>query len=254
MTCAILIAPCWACPEEAELPMNMDWSTDNAKWFMPPRARRSSAMTVSFGGSIHAPAQSPGNRKRAFVCGGAASAHHTDFAQIALHAAMDVGDARRGAERVLRQGFRALIEPLHQRRMAPVQRLGDPMRERFIERLACADVTPRTDRMDQFVLPLIRTGRNVDGLEKAVLGAHALDLLFGEADQTTAVLEHRRKARPADAGAPQRGDAAIRDHHGPVACLIEIDRLKILLAVEAKTIGHITAQQGDARGARAPRD
>ena len=50
-----------------------------------------------------------------------------EFAEIALHAGMNVLCARRCIGGALRRGFLGLIEPLHQRRVSVVQRLGEPV-------------------------------------------------------------------------------------------------------------------------------
>ena len=80
------------------------------------------------------------------------------------------------------------------------------------------------------------------------------DLVGRQADEAAARLHDRGEARPADAAAPQRGDAAVGHHHRSVAGLVEIVRLEVLLAVEAEPVGDIAAEQRQAGSARAPGD
>ncbi len=138
--------------------------------------------------------------------------------------------------------------------MALVQRLGEPVGDIVRQVGPRQDVAPRADRIHRLLLSLVGAGRHRDGLEEIVLGADLRDLVGREADEAPACLHDRRKARPADAAAPERGNAAVRHHHRPVAGLLQIVRLEILLAVEAEPVGDVAAEQGEAGSPRAPGD
>ena len=67
-------------------------------------------------------------------------------------------------------------------------------------------------------------------------------------------LRHRGKARPADAGAPQRRGAAVLHHRRAIAGAIEIDRLEILVLLQPDAVEHIARQDRQAGALGAERD
>src|SRR3954447_18890700 len=101
---------------------------------------------------------------------------------------MDLAGAGRGGDRVLRRGLAALIDPLHQRGMAVVQRLGETIGDIVGQVDARQDVAPRTDRIHRLLLARVSAGRYADGFEEIVLGADLGDLVGSEADETPAGL------------------------------------------------------------------
>jgi hypothetical protein len=88
-----------------------------------------------------------------------------------------------------------------------------------------------------------------------VLREDARDLALARRDEARAAgrVGHRRKARPADAAAPQRRDAPVLNHGRAVARALEIDRLEVAVAIHAERIDDVAAQQHQARAFRAPR-
>ena len=80
------------------------------------------------------------------------------------------GSARR-ASRALRRRLAGLIEPLHQRGVAVVQRLGEPIGDVVGQVGPRQDVAPRADRIHRLLLARIGAGRHGDGFEEIVLGA-----------------------------------------------------------------------------------
>ena len=148
----------------------------------------------------------------------------------------------------------ALIEPLHQRGVAVVQRLGEPVGDVVGQVGPRQDVAPRADRIHRLLLARIGAGRHGDGFQEIVLGADLRDLVGGEPDEASAGLHHRGEARPADAAAPQRRDPAVGHHQRAVAGLLQIMRLEILLAVEAEAVGDVAPEQGQPRRLGAPGD
>ena len=89
-----------------------------------------------------------------------------------------------------------------------------------------------------------------------MLGENALDLVGIGRNEPAAWLarHHRLEARPAGSAAPQCGDAAVEHHRRPVACALEIDRLKVLRGIEAEPVHDIAAEDHQARAAGTPGD
>src|SRR6266542_3278684 len=90
-----------------------------------------------------------------------------------------------------------------------------------------------------------------------MLGANARDLARVGCDEACAAgaLRHRGKTRPADARAPQRGGTTVLHDGRAVAGAVEIDRLEVLVLLQADTVEHVARQdwQAGALGAEGDR-
>ena len=138
----------------------------------------------------------------------------------------------------------------------PVQRAGQPIGDVVGQVFACENETPGADRGDRRRLVRIAVGGHRQRLEKCVPGADARDLVGVRRDESRAAgaFRHRGESGPADAGAPQRGGAAVQHHRRPVAGAFEIDRLEILVLLQPEAIEHVARQDRQARAPGAERD
>ena len=64
---------------------------------------------------------------------------------------------------------------------------------------------------------------------------------------------HGAESRPSDARAPERGDAPVEHHRGPVAGAVEIDRLEILVLLQPEPVKHVARQDRKTRARRPER-
>src|SRR5437773_7536282 len=118
------------------------------------------------------------------------------------------------------------------------------------------DEAPRADGDDGLGLARIRAGRDGECFEKRVLGLDARPLLRCWSNEARALGTARdgREARPPRSAAPECGRAAVEDHGGTIAGLVEVDRLEITRHVEAEPVQDVAREDHEPRAARAPGD
>ena len=140
--------------------------------------------------------------------------HHADLAEIFRDAGMDQIRLRRRGDRVRRGRLAGLRQFLAEGRFRAMQRFRESIGNIIRQAVAHQNKTPGTDRVDRGVLVWIGAGRHRQRLEEAVLGADTRDLIGVGRDEarTAGAGCDRRKAGPADAGAPECRDAAIEHH------------------------------------------
>ena len=64
----------------------------------------------------------------------------------------------------------------------------------------------------------------------------------------------RREPRPAEPAAPERGDAPVEHHRGPVARAVEIDGLEVALLIEAEAVEDVAGEDHEPGATRAEGD
>src|SRR2546430_3466879 len=181
------------------------------------------------------------------------SVEQPGLAQIAQHARVDEVRARRGGDRVHGCRLAGLWQAAGQRFLAPMEGARQPVGHVSREVRACKDEAPRADRRERRVESRVRARGDRHPPEERVLREDTRDLVGAGRDEARPrpVLGQGGEARPARAAAPERRDAPVEHHRGPVARAVEVHGVEVALLVEAEAVEDVAREDHEAGARRA---